>query len=143
MDEGIGSLTPPAVRQARLRQKSDYSFAYVAIGTLCNAILLWGGSDCVLALNSIGLEVCIEVLGHELASLVIPERLDGPTSLKGLVLKECSVSLILGAQELDPAIPGVIINEDDPVPLPRHGLSAHGAMEISVNQLEWLSGASG
>lgn len=53
-----------------------------------------------------------------------------------------SVGLILGAQELDPAISGVLIDEYDPVALPRHSLSAHRAVEISVDQLEWFSGAS-
>ena len=49
---------------------------------------------------------------------------------------------LLGAQERNPMISGVVINEYDPISLPRHGLIAHRPVEIRVNELEWLSGAS-
>ena len=81
MQIGSKSFTPERQRQTSLVEHRDDALLHGPVGTLSHSILLRSGSDRVLALDPMLCTKVVKLLPHILTTLVLPEDLDGTSSL--------------------------------------------------------------
>jgi hypothetical protein len=143
MDEGSKGLTPEGQRKASLVKHRDDPLLHGPVGTLSNTILLRPSPDRVLPLDPMLCTKVVKLLTHVLTTLVLPESLDGASSLvlsPGLELLEVREGLRLLLHGVDCPEPARVINVGDPVPVAREGGNFDGAMDIRVDELKKLGG---